>query len=86
MDSLSPTSAGNLGLGSLGVIGYIGDGNEISIFKLEEVYSASLTDDIFAVDGLETLTAVTEPGTWAFMLAFGCLSVLLIRSRCRRAP
>ena len=80
IDTLSPTSAGNLNIGGLGFIGYIGNGNEIANFKLEELFSGA-GDDIFAIDGLETLTVVPEPATWGFLSAFGLVTVALIRRR-----
>ena len=84
IDNISPTSAGNLAVGGLGFIGYIGDGNEIANFKLEEVFSTA-GEDIFAIDGLETLTVVPEPGTWAFLVGFGLVSAVAIRNRRRQS-
>ena len=80
IDTLSPTSAGNLGVGGLGFIGYIGDGNEIKSFKLEEVFSGA-GEDIFAIDGLETLTVVPEPTTWGLLTGIGALSFVAARRR-----
>ena len=82
IDTLSPTASGNLGVGGLGFIGYIGDGNEIANFKLEEVFSGA-GEDIIAIDGLETLTVVPEPGTWAIVSSVGLLSFAAFRRRRR---
>ncbi|MDA7510162.1 hypothetical protein N8612_00665 [Verrucomicrobia bacterium] len=81
VDTLSPTSAGTINIGGLGFIGYIGNGNEIANFKLEEVFSSGVGEDIFAIDGLETLTVVPEPTTWGFLSGFGVIAVALIRRR-----
>ncbi len=78
IDTLTPTSAGNLGVGGLGFIGYVGDGNEIANFKLEEVFSGA-GEDIFAIDGLETLTVVPEPGTWAVLSCIGLFGFAAVR-------
>lgn len=83
VDTLSPTSAGNLGVGGLGFIGYVGDGNEIANFKLEEVFSGA-GEDIFAIDGLETLTVVPEPATWAMLSSLGALGFVMFRRRLGR--
>jgi hypothetical protein len=84
VDTLSPTSAGNLGVGGLGFIGYIGDGSEIKNFKLEEVFSGA-GEDIFAIDGLETLTVVPEPTTWGLLTGIGTLAFALTHRRRFRA-
>ena len=81
IDTLSPTAAGNFGIGGLGFVGYIGDGSEIKNFKLEEVFSAGAGEDIFAIDGLETLTVVPEPSSWLAMTVFSGAAVLLVRRR-----
>lgn len=81
IDTLSPTAAGNFGIGGLGFVGYIGDGSEIKNFKLEEVFSSGGGEDIFAIDGLETLTVVPEPTSWFVMTAFSGLAILLVRRR-----
>ncbi len=78
IDTLIPTAAGNLGVGGLGFVGYIGDGTEIAGFRLEEIFSGA-GEDIFAIDGLETLTVVPEPSTWSFVTSLLTLSALLIR-------
>lgn len=73
------TGTGNLTVGGLGFVGYIGDGNEIANFKLEEVYSPTASLDIFAIDGL--VTVVPEPSAWGFTSALGVF--LLVASRRR---
>ncbi len=80
VDTLMPTAAGNLGVGGLGFIGYIGDGSEIANFKLEEVFSGA-GEDIFAIDGLETLTVVPEPATWSVVAGIGVLVFAVGRRR-----
>ena len=73
------TGTGNLGVGGLGFVGYIGNGNEIANFKLEEVYATGGNLDIFAIDGL--VTVVPEPSAWGFTSALGVF--LLVASRRR---
>jgi hypothetical protein len=73
------TGTGNDGDGGLGFVGYIGNGNEIANFKLEEVYALGGKLDIFAIDGL--VTVVPEPSAWGFTSALGVF--LLVASRRR---
>ena len=73
------TGTGNDGVGGLGFVGYIGNGNEIANFKLEEVYALGGKLDIFAIDGL--VTVVPEPSAWGFTSALGVF--LLVASRRR---
>ena len=76
------TGTSNLGVGGLGFVGYIGNGNEIANFKLEEVYASGGQVDIFAIDGL--VTVVPEPSAWGFTSALGIFLLVASRRRNRR--
>ena len=75
------TATGDYGLGGLSFVGYIGNGNEIANFKLEEAYSASAGLDIFAIDGL--ITVVPEPSAWGLTSALGVFLLAASRRRFR---
>jgi hypothetical protein len=75
------TAPGNHGVGGLSFVGYIGNGNEIANFKLEEYHSPTAGLDIFAIDGL--ITVVPEPSAWGFISGLACVFLVASRRRFR---